>query len=145
MGGTGTENEHIVPVRDIPKASTCISTGRGETVGNSSMSLPVDEDMLNSLGLCDRIDNLYIAGAFEDDFFLKAEAKGWSLVEVKRSGTQNGRHNAVRDWKSFSTLLVSSQRLKIEATPLPTNAVHQTSPLRYMHRNLQGSNAFSDG
>ena len=50
-GGTGKENEHMVPVRDIPKASTCISTGRGETVGILSMSLLVDEDMLNSLGL----------------------------------------------------------------------------------------------
>ena len=69
MGGTGKENEYMVPVWDILKASTCILTGRGETMGNSSMSLPVDEDMLNSLGLCDRIDNLYIAGAFEDDYF----------------------------------------------------------------------------
>lgn len=80
----------MVPVRDIPKASTCVSTGRGETVGNSSMSLPVDEDMLNNLGLCDRIDNLYIAGTFEDDLSLEAEAMGWSLVEVERSSKQRG-------------------------------------------------------
>ena len=41
----------MVPVRDIPKVSTCVSTGRGDTVGISSMSLPVDEDILNSLRL----------------------------------------------------------------------------------------------
>lgn len=38
--------------------------------------------MLDSLGLCDGIDNIYIAGTFEDDFSLKAEAMGWSLVEA---------------------------------------------------------------
>ena len=64
-GGTGKNNEHMVPVRDIPKANTCISTWRGETVGISSMSLPVDEDILHSFGLCGCIDNLCGAGNLE--------------------------------------------------------------------------------
>ncbi len=41
----------MVPVRDMPRANTCISTGRGETAGSSSMSLRVDEDMLDGLVL----------------------------------------------------------------------------------------------
>ena len=76
IGDTGKENEHMVPVRDIPKASTCISTGRGETVGMSSMSLPVEEDILNSSWLCDCIYNLYTAGRTLEDTFLW-EQKQW--------------------------------------------------------------------
>ena len=45
-------DEHMVPVRDMPNARTCISTGRGETVGISSMSLRLD--ILNGFGLTGR-------------------------------------------------------------------------------------------
>ncbi len=51
MVGAEKGNGHMVPVRDIPRANTCISTGRGETAGSSSMSLRVDEDMLDGFVL----------------------------------------------------------------------------------------------
>lgn len=44
----------MVAVRDMPKAITCISLGRGETSGTASMSLPVGEGMA---------DDLYSAGS----------------------------------------------------------------------------------
>lgn len=42
------EYKHMVPVRDMPRASTCISTGRGVVVGTLSMSLLALEDMFDS-------------------------------------------------------------------------------------------------
>ena len=45
----------MVPVRDMPKASTYISTGRGETMGIKSISLLGGDDILNNLELIGQV------------------------------------------------------------------------------------------
>lgn len=83
--------EHMVPERDIPRASTCISTSRGVAVGTLSMSRLASKDNFDSLG------SACLDMALGDEKYRGESLVGhYSVSEVRKfSGEMCGGRNLV--------------------------------------------------